>query len=166
MDPALPLLKAVDRRSSGGRARGRDSRAASEYCPERGVENLDAEIDLLLADRERRRHTEAVRARPCAHDVHGEPAATHVADLLVLRLELAQPPEEVVAPLPRLSDQALLLDHVEHREPGRCWKGVGDVRGDVEEAFPDAVLLDRTRRDRGGQWKSAAQRLRDRNEVG
>src|SRR6266508_2802533 len=67
--------KGVDRRSSGGRARGRDSRAASEHRPERGVENLDAEIDLLLADRERRRHTEAVRARPCAHDVHGEAAA-------------------------------------------------------------------------------------------
>jgi hypothetical protein len=87
-------------------------------------------------------------------------AAADVADLLVRRLELAQPPEQVLPLLVGTLDEPLLFDSLEHRETGGSGQRVGDVRGDVEEALPDTVLLDQ-RRDRRGEWDAAAERLRD-----
>ena len=95
-----------------------------------------------------------------------EPAAADVADRLVLRLELAQAGEHVLAARRSPLDQPLLGDHVEDGEPRRCGQRVGDVRGDVEEALVVAVLLDRARRDRRGEREPAAERLRDADEIG
>ena len=95
-----------------------------------------------------------------------EAAAAHVADRLVLRLELPQAGEHVLAAGRRALDQALLGDHVEHREAGRGGQRVGDVRGDVEEALVVTVLLDRARRDGRRERQAAAERLRDADEVG
>src|SRR5439155_26322001 len=92
-------------------------------------------------------------------------AATDVADLLVRRLELAQPPEQVLPLLAGALDEAFLFDSLEHRETGGGGQRVGDVRGDVEEALPDTVLLDKRVRDGRREWDAAAERLRDGHEI-
>src|SRR5436190_24056650 len=48
----------------------REFRAIREHSSERCIEDLDREVDLVLGDRQRRCHPEAVRARAGADDVH------------------------------------------------------------------------------------------------
>jgi hypothetical protein len=62
-------------------------------------------------------------------------------------------------------DEPFLFDNLEHRETGGSGQRVGDVRRDVEETFPDTVLLDQRVRDRRGEWDAAAERLRDGHEI-
>lgn len=122
------------------------------------VDNPDGGVDLVLADRERRRHSEAVQhASRGADDVHRQaalealvahrdsesvggflgdgildelhphqqPLSSHVADLLVALLELPEPRHEILAADPGPLDQAVVVDHLEQRQPGRRRQWIG-----------------------------------------